>query len=247
MKPDVSTTKHIIEIGKHLVRVCLQRRDWATVRTNLSKMAGQGSSEEEKALQPYLKITTGIALLGQESYHDAALNFLQIDVPDASQLAHNDIASPNDIAIYGGLLALASMDRKTLRSKVLDNSSFRTFLELEPHIRRAVTQFVNGRYSACLAILESCRPDYLLDIYLQKHIPRIYAQIRSKCITQYLIPFSCVTLHSMNMQFAAPGQSIEEELIAMIKAGALQARINSIDKVSATKSHRDGRIVLNTG
>lgn len=231
MRPDVSTSKQFIDVGRHLVRVSVQRCEWAMVSAHLSKMGGSQSQEEEFILQPYIKIAHGIALLGQEKYHEAALSFLAADSA-ASSSNYNELASANDVAIYGGLLALASMDRSHLQQQVLENPKFRTFLELEPHIRRAIAQFVSGRYSACIAILESYRPDYLLDIYLQKHIQTIYAQIRSKCIVQYMIPFSCVSLDTMNKAFGRPGQPIEDELADMIQSGILQARINTIDKVS---------------
>jgi COP9 signalosome complex subunit 1 len=233
MRPDISTPKHIADVGRHLAGVALQRREWAVVTAQVNKMTGNQTPEDERHLQPYLKIVNGIALLGQEKYHDAALSFLQTDSVIHS-CSYNEVASANDVAIYGGLLALASMDRGDLQTQVLENTKFRTFLELEPHIRRAVTQFVNGRYSACLATLESYRPDCLLDIYLQRHIQTIYGEIRSKCIVQYLVPFSCVTLESMNEAFAAPGESIEKELVTMIRSGRLQARIDTIDKVSVS-------------
>ncbi|KAK4137450.1 PCI-domain-containing protein [Trichocladium antarcticum] len=233
MRPDVSTSKQFIDVGRHLVRVSVQRCEWAMVSAHLSKMGGSQSQEEEFILQPYIKIAHGIALLGQEKYHEAALSFLAADSA-ASSSNYNELASANDVAIYGGLLALASMDRSHLQQQVLENPKFRTFLELEPHIRRAIAQFVSGRYSACIAILESYRPDYLLDIYLQKHIQTIYAQIRRKCIVQYMIPFSCVSLDTMNKAFGRPGQPIEDELADMIQSGILQARINTIDKLVTT-------------
>jgi COP9 signalosome complex subunit 1 len=232
MRPDVSTTKHIIEVGKHLVNVSLQRREWPVVLSNLNKITGVQNGDDDKSLQPYLKIVHGLALMGMEKFEEAAKHFLKTDSTSPAQ-EYSDIASPNDVAIYGGLLALATMDRKDLQECVLDNQNFRTFLELEPHIRKAISLFVNGRYSACLSILESYRSDYLLDIYLQKHITCIYFQIRSKCIVQYFIPFSCVTLSSMNEAFAQPGKSIEDELAVMIRSGVLQARINTIDKVKS--------------
>ncbi|KAG7108423.1 FK506-binding protein 4 like [Verticillium longisporum] len=95
---------------------------------------------------------------------------------------------------------------------------------------RAISLFVNGRYSACLAILNSYLADFLLDIYLQKHVKAVFALIRSKCIVQYVAPFSCVALGSLNEAFAAPGTDIQVELATMIKSGLLQARINTIDQ-----------------
>ncbi|CRK26724.1 hypothetical protein BN1708_014657 [Verticillium longisporum] len=232
MRPDVSTSKHIIDLGKHLVDLAVMRRDWSMVLGNLTKITGM-QSEEERSLQTYAKIVQGIALMNMEKFSDAARSFLQIDIGKEVKdgVESNNIASPNDVAVYGGLLALATMDRKDLQKKVLDNQNFRTCLELEPHIRKAISLFVNGRYSACLAILNSYLADFLLDIFLQKHVKAIFALIRSKCIVQYVAPFSCVALGSLNEAFAAPGTDIQVELATMIKSGLLQARINTIDQL----------------
>ncbi|KAI1144597.1 26S proteasome subunit RPN7-domain-containing protein [Hypoxylon sp. FL0543] len=231
MRPDASTQSHIQDVGKHIVSVLLQKQDWPGVLANVNKvLAVNTTPEEQSAEQPYQKMVSGLAHLGLSEYYEAARCFLEVGDPAICQ-RHNDIISPNDVATYGGLLALASMDRLELQSRVLDNSGFRNYLELEPHIRKAISMFVNGRYSACLGILESYRNDYLLDIYLQKHVAAIFFQIRSKCIVQYFLPFSCVTLDSLNAAFAKPGGSIEPELINMIRSGTLNARINTIDKL----------------
>ncbi|KAL4725564.1 hypothetical protein ACLX1H_007713 [Fusarium chlamydosporum] len=226
MRQDVTTTKHIIDCGIHLVNVYIARRDWTMVLNNLGKIIGVQTGDEERTYQPYTKLVSGIALLGLKHYKDAANNFLQVDftLPPAQ---YNHIASPNDIAVYGGLLALATMERNELQTQVLENQSFRSFLENESHIRKAISLFVNGRYSNCLAILESVRNDYLLDIYLQRHVSTLYSQIRNKCIIQYFIPFSCVTLESLNKAFAPEGESVESELVSMIRDGTLKARLDA--------------------
>lgn len=229
MRSDVSTTKHITEVGLHLARISVHRRDWAMAVTNINKISGIQSETVDKSMQSICNILYGIAQLGQNKYAESADHFLQVD-PSIEPTLYNEYASPNDIATYGGLLALATMSRAEL-SKFLETSNFRAFLELEPHTRRAITQFVNGRYSACLAILESYKPDYLLDIYLQPHVKHLYTLIRGKCIFHFLQPFSCVTIDSMNAAFAAPGESIEDELADMIRTGNLLARIDAIDQV----------------
>ncbi len=240
MRPDISTPKHVVDLGKHLVSVAVQRREWASALVQLNKITGLQGTDEERLIQPYLRSMTGLALLGQEKFDIAAKSFLDVDgaaagatisAPGSIANITEGVLSANDIAVYGSLLALATMDRRELQAKVLENSKFRAFLELEPHIRRAITQFVNGRYADCLSILAAYRPDYLLDLYLQKHIGTIYAQIRSKCITNYLVPFSCVTIESMDAAFAGPDESIESELAAMIQDGVVHARIDSINKV----------------
>ncbi|KAK1779192.1 26S proteasome subunit RPN7-domain-containing protein [Copromyces sp. CBS 386.78] len=231
MRPDVSSTEQLVDIGKLLVRVAIERHDWKSVSNHLSKHVNSAndSDPKAKALKTYSRIANGIAALGQERYKEAAFSFVEAS-SDVAPEVYNQIASPNDVAIYGGLLALATMDRHELQVNLLDNDSFREFLQREPHIRRAITQFVNGRYAACIEILESYRPDYLLDIYLQKHVPKLYADIRTKSIVQYLKPFSCVRLDTMQKAFNGPGPSIEDELSTMIKDGKLKARIDAINK-----------------
>lgn len=231
MRTEVSSTEQLVDIGKLLVRVAIERRDWKSIGSHLKPLNMVNDSDPKaKALKTYSKIANGIAALGQERYKEAAFCFVEASSGVPPEI-YNQIASPNDVAIYGGLLALATMDRHELQANLLDNDSFREFLQREPHIRRAITQFVNGRYAACIEILESYRPDYLLDIYLQKHVPKLYADIRTKSIVQYLKPFSCVRLDTMQKAFNGPGPSIEDELFTMIKDGKLNARIDAINKV----------------
>jgi COP9 signalosome complex subunit 1 len=231
MRHDASTTKHIMDCSQRLVSVALQRRDWTATMTNVGKITGLQNVDEEKAMQPYIKIVTGIGQLGLNKYREAALNFLQADGSIPAN-TFNDIASPNDVAIFGGLLALATMDRVELQERVLDNQRFRGFLEHEPTVRKAIAQFVSGRFAACLRLLEGMRPDCLLDIYFQRHVPTIYSRIRTKCIVGYFAPFSCVTLDSLDSSFGRPDELIEDELANMIRNGALNARIDSKAKVS---------------
>lgn len=223
--------KQIVDVSKHLIEVAIEANNFAVVSSNVQKIQGaMGSQDDDKFLQPFLCVAQGLCHLNATDYYAAAREFLKAEAGMGSSC--NTIISPNDVAIYGGLCALATMDRNELQSSVMENSNFRTYLELEPHIRRAVSFFINNRYTACLEILEAYRTDYLLDLHLQAHVDEIYYLIRSKSIVQYFIPFSCVTLDSLNAAFAAPGQTIEKELVAMISKKELDARIDTQNQVS---------------
>ncbi|PHH78860.1 hypothetical protein CDD82_2801 [Ophiocordyceps australis] len=239
MHKDVSTTKHIADCCLHISKVALQQRDWQVVLTNANKMsAGQGSSEES-AIQAKSNILCGVALMCLGQYVDAAQHFLQVSVqPSASE--YSDLISPSDIATYGGLTALATMDRRQLQQRVLESLSFRSFLEHEVHIRKAINFFINGRYPSCLSTLESVRSDLLLDIYLQEHVQHLFSKIRSKCIQQYFIPYSNVTIQSLEAAFGRPDHDIESELATMIGQKSLKARIDTKKKLLFAES-KDAR------
>ncbi|KAL8724174.1 MAG: hypothetical protein Q9166_008100 [cf. Caloplaca sp. 2 TL-2023] len=245
MRDYCTTPSHVVIMSFRLISVSIDQGNWLAVQTNVQKLRSPGQqSTEAQRMTAKLSAAIGLALLASGNYREAALEFIETD-PRMVQAkldnpydeeAFNEVMTPNDIAVYGGLCALASMDRNELQKQVLDNSKFRSYLELEPHIRRAITFFVSSKYSACLSILESYRSDYLLDIYLQRHLGELYFQIRSKAIQQYFIPFSRVTFAALASAFDTDEQTIEQELTSMIKRKHLDARIDLVDRVLLAKT-----------
>ncbi|KAI9841358.1 MAG: hypothetical protein M1837_000741 [Sclerophora amabilis] len=234
MRDHCTSPKHILEMYLKLIIVAVEQGNWIAVQSNAMKIGNlQLKPDDEAEVQPKLHASMGLAQLASRNYRDAAFNFLRTEPALGSSFSR--VISPNDVAVYGGICALASMDRNELQTEVLENSAFRTFLELEPQIRRAITFFCNSKYSHCLEILEAYKTDYLLDINLQRHIPDLYSAVRSKSIVQYFIPFSCVTLDSMAQAFATKEGSIEDELVSMIEQGTLEARIDTQNKLLTSK------------
>ncbi|KAJ5555404.1 26S proteasome regulatory subunit Rpn7 [Penicillium sp. DV-2018c] len=236
MRDYCTTPSHITSMLFKMINVGVERGDWMSVQSNVQRLRN-AQSKPEDAAKNQAKITAVYALaqMHQGSFLEAANSFLSI--PPELGSTYNEVITPNDVAVYGGLCALASMNRDELQKNVLDNQTFRTFLELEPHVRRAIAFFCNFKFRHCLDILDAYRPDYLLDIHLQRHIPTLYKRIRMKSIQQYMIPFSRVTLDSMAKIFA-PGviggeaqptnisSPFIQELVELIKEGVLNARID---------------------
>ena len=46
----------------------------------------------------------------------------------------NEVISPQEVALYGGLCGLASFDRGELKRHIIDNVQFREYLELYPEV-----------------------------------------------------------------------------------------------------------------
>lgn len=240
MRQYCTSPKHLVDMTLNLVKVSIAQKSWVNVQAHLVKVDSAGLKGDERSkLEPIVSASLGLAHMCSGNFPEAA-NCLIHTSPQFMTLeatAHvtwqRELLTGNDIAVYGGLCALASMDRTELQEKVLGNSEFRNFLELEPHIRRAITLFCNSKYSACLEILEGYRTDYLLDVHLSKLVSTIYGSIRTKSIVQYFIPFSCVTLDEMATKFQVTGEQagIEYELEEMINSGVLDARIDLVDRL----------------
>jgi COP9 signalosome complex subunit 1 len=56
---------------------------------------------------------------------------------------------------------MAFFHSEKFKSKLLDNSEFKTYRELEPHIREAVQAFFSAKYVITLGILERHLPDFI--------------------------------------------------------------------------------------
>lgn len=250
MRDFCTTQAHIVIMSMHMINVSLQGENWLAVQSSVTRVRSSGFNNTKDADKNSARLSAamGISQLALGRFKDAAREFIEMDPRMAGakmddpmdEESYNEVLTPNDVAVYGGLCALASMSREELQRDVLDHKTFRNYLELEPHIRRAISHFVSSKYSACLSILDNYKADYQLDIYLQPHVQEIYFEIRSKAIRQYFIPFSCVTFSALATAFNTDEASIEIELTTMIKRGTLAARLDLVDRVLLAVK-KDGR------
>lgn len=261
MRDYCTTPAHIASTAFNIILVGIEQRNWLAVQSQVHKIRNlQMKPDDAAKSQPKTTTAQGLHHMCMGEYKEGARSFLETDFSLTDTF--NDVLTANDVAIYGGLCALASMSRAELQEEVLENSSFRSFLELEPQIRRAINLFCASKYGQCLGILEGYRADYLLDIYLQDHVASIFKQVRTKSIIQYFEPFSRVTLDALSNTFGVNSiisrssncnvdgasslvttQPIEHELIELIESGQLSARIDLEARVLVAKE-RDLRSEL---
>ena len=64
------------------------------------------------------------------------------------------LIAPGDIAIYATLCALATFQRSSIRSQLLDNANFGMYIEQEPYVRELIEAYINNRFKTVLEILE---------------------------------------------------------------------------------------------
>jgi COP9 signalosome complex subunit 1 len=141
---------------------------------------------------------------------------------------------------------------------------FRTFLELEPHMRKAISLYTTAKYQACLATLRHYYADWSLDVFLgghatalgDTHVDRLLARIREKSITAYFSSFSQVSLASLAATFPPPSApagvdaqaAMGVEVLSLIDSGALDARLDVVNgiliaprKEARSAAHADAR------
>lgn len=211
-----------------IIKLSALLRQYSDIQSFTSKAHHTPCKEE--AGQSRIYAAYGLYYMTNGKYKDAAFSFAQVKQQDLGQ-TFADVLCPQDIALYGVLCALASLERSEVQSKLLDSSSFRECLDLVPQIRDITLDFCNCKYAACLAALEKMKDALTLDVHLHSQVSDICQQIRSKAIVQYFAPFLSVSLHSMAEAFNTNVEGIQSEVAQLISKGQLDAKIDSQKKI----------------
>ena len=242
-----SNPKHVIFMCLSVMAVSLELENFAHVNVYANKAASSldllGDDDGVTAIKAKIACACGIALLRTKRFKEAAVNFTNI--PTEVGTSYASVCSARDVATYGALCALASFDRQSLQSLVLENNkgAFRAHLEAASDIREVVNDFYNARYTSCFSTLNAMRRTLELDLHLGQHIDELYRLVRERAMIQYTVPYVTVDLTVMAESFNTDAVSIVEELATLIEKNKIEARIDSKNK-TLVPSCRNERAVM---
>lgn len=242
-----TSPKHIVNMCLNVIKVCVYSNNWSHVLTYVNKADATGDFNEKdrdsytQVVFAKLRCVAGLANLSMGKYKIAAKSFLQVSVDHCD---FPELLSASNVAVYGSLCALATFTRTELQNSVVNSSSFKMLLELEPTIREIVFAFSKSQYGKCLRMLQDARDNGLLDIYLSQHLDALYSQIRSRALVQYFSPYKLADMHRMASAFNCSVNQLEDELMPLILDGQIQARIDSQNKVLHARDDDERRLTF---
>ncbi|CAG2107161.1 unnamed protein product [Medioppia subpectinata] len=226
--------KHVLNMCLNVIKVSIYLQNWSHVLTYVAKAEGTPEYSSSSSIATRLNCAAGLSDLASKKYKNAAKHFLAANF-DHLSVEYGDMVSVNNVAVYGGLCALATFDRLELHKNIISNASFKLFLELEPQLRDAITKFHESKYANCLSILDDLKDNLLLDLYLAQHVHVLYSHIRNRALIQYFSPYLSADMNKMSVAFNTSVSSLEDELMHLILEGQIQARIDSHNKILYAK------------
>ncbi|KAI8825606.1 26S proteasome subunit RPN7-domain-containing protein [Fimicolochytrium jonesii] len=229
-----TTSKHVVDMCLSVAKVSLELANFSHVQNYIVKAMSHPEVQEKGIINSKLKCLSGLVDLENGQFKRAAGSFLDVSFSLGSQFS--EIISPNDIALYGALCALATFDRHELKSKVFENAEYKQYLELEPQVRELLYGFYQSKYTQCLDTLTRMKSDLYLDIWLHGHVDLIYQNIRKKALVQYFQPFLSVDMHKMSRSFSTSVTELERELAMLIMGKEINGRIDSHNKILRVKA-----------
>jgi COP9 signalosome complex subunit 1 len=219
---------HIIELCLNVINVSVEMGNFAHVLNYVTKAEQTPNMDANKIVSGKLKVVSGLANLESGKYKQAARKFIYTE-PELGD-SYNSVATSKDIAIYGGLCALAEFDRSELYRLVINNFGFKYYLESYPLMQTILQDFYDSNYASCLQSLDLLRNDMQLDIHLHDHIGTLYKRVRNKAIVQYFSPYKSINLVNMADAFKTDISALEKELSQLIVENVISARIDSHNK-----------------
>ncbi|XP_076058794.1 COP9 signalosome subunit 1b isoform X2 [Oratosquilla oratoria] len=234
--------RHIVNMCLNVIKVSIYLNNWSHVMSYVNKAQAtpevsesrpSSNKDQSAVIQTKLTCAAGLAQLATRKYRPAAKSFLaaQLDACDFP-----DLLSPSNVAVYGGLCALATFSRQDLQKHVISSSSFKLFLEVEPQLRDIIFKFYESKYASCLKLLDEIKDVLMLDMYLAPHLNTLYTRIRNRALIQYFSPYMSADLEKMAVAFNTSVSALEDELMALILDGQIQARIDSHNKILYAKA-----------
>uniref|UniRef100_UPI00358E854E COP9 signalosome complex subunit 1-like isoform X3 n=1 Tax=Myxine glutinosa TaxID=7769 RepID=UPI00358E854E len=229
-----TSSKHVVNMCLNVIKVSVYLQNWSHVLSYVSKAETTPEIAErtdrdsqQMAVVTRLKCAAGLAELATKKYKQAAKFFL---LASFDHCDFPEMVSQNNVAVYGGLCALATFDRQELQRNIISSSSFKLFLELEPQVRDVIFHFYESKYACCLRMLDDMRDNLLLDMYLAPHVCTLYGQIRNRALIQYFSPYLSADMHKMAAAFHSSLANLEDEVSQLILDGLVNARIDSHSK-----------------
>jgi COP9 signalosome complex subunit 1 len=239
-----TNVRHTEEMCLNVIRVAIEMRNYSHVVNYVNKAEQALDSPADPSVLVKLRVANGLAHLDGGRYRQAALKFCAMKVevgkennqaqhrnvhPD--ELGFTEVLSAQDVAIYGGICALATFERQELAAKVVDEPAFKQFLELAPEMRELVSDFYGSRYASSLAHMAKLKGDLLLDVYMAPHVAKLYGMIRSRALVQYFTPFASVRMPLMADAFSTTVPELQKELSELIMKKEIKARIDAHNQI----------------
>ncbi|XP_068834739.1 COP9 signalosome complex subunit 1 isoform X10 [Capricornis sumatraensis] len=204
-----TSAKHVINMCLNVIKVSVYLQNWSHVLSYVSKAESTPEIAEQRgerdtqtqAILTKLKCAAGLAELAARKYKQAAKCFL---LASFDHCDFPELLSASNVAVYGGLCALATFDRQELQRNVISSSSFKLFLELEPQVRDIIFKFYESKYASCLKMLDEMK---------------------------YFSPYVSADMRKMATAFNTTVAALEDELTQLILEGLINARIDSHSKI----------------
>ncbi|OMO93211.1 hypothetical protein CCACVL1_06588 [Corchorus capsularis] len=177
-----------------------------------------------------LKVYEGLYCMSTRNFKKAANLFLD----SISTFTTYELFTYDTFIFYTVLTSIISLDRVSLKQKVVDAPEILTVIGKVPHLSEFLNSLYDCQYKSFFLAFAGLTEQIKLDRYLHPHFRFYMREIRTVVYSQFLESYKSVTIEAMAKAFGVTVEFIDLELSRFIAAGKLHCKIDKVAGVLET-------------
>ncbi|KAF5193849.1 26S proteasome non-ATPase regulatory subunit 6-like protein [Thalictrum thalictroides] len=177
-----------------------------------------------------LKVYEGLYCMSTRNFKKAADLFLD----SISTFTTYDLFPYETFIFYTVLTSIISLDRVSLKQKVVDAPEILTVIGKIPHLSEFMNSLYGCQYKAFFVAFAGLTDQIKFDRYLHPHFRYYMREVRTVVYSQFLESYKSVTMEAMATAFGVTVDFIDLELSRFIAAGKLHCKIDKVAGVLET-------------
>ena len=174
-----------------------------------------------------LKVYDGLNYILNRNFKEAGKLFLEALMTFTSY----ELFDYKTFVFYTAVTNIITVDRNTLKNRVIDNSDVVSCVNEIPHLENFLNTFYEGNYNEFLKEFYAIVQRLKTDFFFSKHYNYFMNEMRIKVYSQFLQSYKSVTMENMANVFGVSQKFIDDELSNFISQGRISAKIDKVSGV----------------
>ncbi|XP_021855202.2 26S proteasome non-ATPase regulatory subunit 6 homolog [Spinacia oleracea] len=177
-----------------------------------------------------LKVYEGLYCMSTRDFKKAASLFLD----SISTFTTYELFPYDTFIFYTVLTSIISLDRVSLKQKVVDAPEILTVIGKIPYLSEFLNSLYDCQYKSFFSAFAGLTEQIKFDRYLHRHFRYYMREVRTVVYSQFLESYKSVTIEAMAKAFGVTVEFIDLELSRFIAAGKLHCKIDKVVGVLET-------------
>lgn len=177
-----------------------------------------------------LKVYEGLYCMATRNFKKAASLFLD----SISTFTTYELFPYDTFIFYTVLTSVISLDRVSLKQKVVDAPEILTVIGKIPHLSEFLNSLYDCQYKSFFSAFAGLTEQIKFNRYLYRHFRYYMREVRTVVYSQFLESYKSVTIEAMAKAFGVTVEFIDLELSRFIAAGKLHCKIDKVAGVLET-------------
>lgn len=218
-----------IDIVFTLIRIGLFWMDHELTSRNIEKALSmeEGSDWDRKNR---LKVYQAVYLMSIRNFKKSASLFLDT----ISTFTATELLDYKTYIFYTVLMGIVSLDRVTLKKKIIDAPEILQVIDEIPHLSPLLNSLYECDYEKFFLALASITDNLKVNYYLSPHAGYFCKEMRVIAYLQMLESYRSVQLDNMANAFGVSVEFLDHELSRFIASGRLHCKIDKVGGIVET-------------